>query len=341
MLSADDYYPALRRDDVHLETAGIARVLPDGVELIDGRFVPLDVLVYATGFRSTEFLVPMTVKSRGRELSEEWREGPAPTSDSASPASPNFFVMYGPNTNLGHNSIVFMLEAQARHIVRVLADMAHGDEVEVSRDAFDRQDRALRRDLARTVWGQVERSWYKTDAGRITNNWGPEPAVLVVDPARRPLRLPAAPSHDGADHLVLAPGHRVAPFAVDLVRRGYQRCAGPRRPPRCGPPCPASAARPKHGVVLLLVPDLAVDLRHAVVVLEHVVGDRPGVGVLRVGVDVHLDHAVVQSLADLGQQRARAAMEHQIERLVLAVLVTDRLLDVVQNARVSTTLPGL
>lgn len=172
VLSADDYYPALRRDDVHLETAGIARVLPDGVELIDGRFVPLDVLVYATGFRSTEFLVPMTVKSRGRELSEEWREGARAYLGLSVPGFPNFFVMYGPNTNLGHNSIVFMLEAQARHIVRVLADVAHGDEVEVSRDAFDRQDRALRRDLARTVWGQVERSWYKTDAGRITNNWG-------------------------------------------------------------------------------------------------------------------------------------------------------------------------
>ena len=80
---------------------------------------------------------------------------------------------------------------------------------------------------------------------------------------------------------------------------------------------------PRARVVLLLVADLAVDLEHAVVVAEHVVGDRAGERVLRVGVDVHLDDAVVEGLADLREQRAGAAVEDEVERLVLADLRAD------------------
>ncbi len=90
---------------------------------------------------------------------------------------------------------------------------------------------------------------------------------------------------------------------------------------------------PGARVVHLLVADLAVDLQHAVVVAEHVVGDRAGEGVLGVGVDVHLDDAVVEGLADLLEQRAGAAVEDQVERLVLAVLRADRVLDVLEDRR--------
>lgn len=171
VLSADDYYPALRRDDVELVTAPIAGVTPEGIALDDGRVIGLDVLVLATGFRSTEFLVPMKVTSRGRALSEEWGDGARAHLGLSVPGFPNFFVMYGPNTNLGHNSIVFMLENQARHIVSCVQRMTHGDAMEVDAGAAARFDQRLQRDLARTVWGSVESSWYQDDAGRITNNW--------------------------------------------------------------------------------------------------------------------------------------------------------------------------
>ena len=77
---------------------------------------------------------------------------------------------------------------------------------------------------------------------------------------------------------------------------------------------PASAALPMRAGRTLLVADLAVDLEHAVVVVEHVARDRPGEGVLGVGVDVHLDHAVVDRRADLLGRRAGAAVEDQVER---------------------------
>src|SRR5664280_73992 len=98
---------------------------------------------------------------------------------------------------------------------------------------------------------------------------------------------------------------------------------------------------PRARVVELLVSDLAVDLQYGVVVAEHVVGDRAGVGVLRIGVDVHLHHAVVQRLPDLLEQRATAAVKHQLERPVPADLGADRVLDLLQDRRAQLDVAGL
>lgn len=172
VLSADDYYPALARENVTLVTEPITRVRPDGVELADGRSIPLDVIVLATGFRSTEFLVPMQIIGRdGRRLEEDWAKGAQAYLGLSLPGYPNFFMLYGPNTNLGHNSILFMLECQARHIVACVRAMSHGDVIEVRRRVFDDFNTRLQADLQRTVWGRVDSSWYKNEAGRITNNW--------------------------------------------------------------------------------------------------------------------------------------------------------------------------
>ncbi len=172
VLSADDYYPALMRADVDLVTTPIDRLTPEGVQLSDGRSIPLDVVVWATGFRSTEFLAPMDIIGReGRRLGNDWRDGARAFLGLSLPGYPNLFIMYGPNTNLGHNSILFMLECQARHIVTCLQGMHHGDEIEVRADVFEEFNTRLQADLARTVWGSVDHSWYKDEAGRITNNW--------------------------------------------------------------------------------------------------------------------------------------------------------------------------
>ena len=173
VLSADDYYPALQRDNVELVTGTIARVDPSGVEMTDGRRIPLDVIILATGFRSTEFLVPMQITGRwGRRLVDDWERGAQAYLGLSVPGYPNLFLMYGPNTNLGHNSILFMLECQARHIVSCVKAMQHGEEWEVRRDLFESFNAELQADLKRTVWDEVASSWYKDDAGRITNNWG-------------------------------------------------------------------------------------------------------------------------------------------------------------------------
>jgi hypothetical protein len=86
---------------------------------------------------------------------------------------PNFFMMYGPNTNLGHNSILFMLECQASYILRCIAETERRgcNEIDVSPEAMAQHCDRIQAELGETVWARIERSWYKNDAGRIVNNW--------------------------------------------------------------------------------------------------------------------------------------------------------------------------
>jgi hypothetical protein len=82
-------------------------------------------------------------------------------------------MTYGPNTNLGHNSIVFMIECQTAYIVDAIRQLAERGLrwIDVRRDAMERFDAKTQAELSRTVWAETPRSWYKTAAGRITNNW--------------------------------------------------------------------------------------------------------------------------------------------------------------------------
>lgn len=173
VLSSDDYYPAVARPDVELITEPIARVTPAGITVSGGREIPLDAIVLATGFRSTEFLTPMTIVGRGgRNLhKDDWATGARAHLGLSMPRYPNLFLMYGPHTNLGHNSIVFMLECQARHIVSCIRSLEPGATVEVREDAFAQYSRRLDDDLDRTVWSHVESSWYRDARGRIATNW--------------------------------------------------------------------------------------------------------------------------------------------------------------------------
>ena len=91
---------------------------------------------------------------------------------------PNLFLLYGPNTNLGHNSIVFMLERQVAHALTLVRRLIEGREasVEVRAAAQARSNATIQRALAGSVWAAACHSWYKTASGKITNNW-PGPTV--------------------------------------------------------------------------------------------------------------------------------------------------------------------
>ncbi|RJL34279.1 flavin-containing monooxygenase [Bailinhaonella thermotolerans] len=182
-------YPALSRPDVDLITEKIGRVTPAGVETVDGRLHEADVIVYATGFDTTGFLMPIEVTGRdGRDLHAQWSRGAEAYLGMAAPGFPNLFFLYGPNTNLGHNSIVFMLECQTRYVLGCVRELAArgARSMEVRPEAMAAWSGALSAALARTVWESGCQSWYKTRSGRVTNNW----------PARTTLyrRLTAAPN---------------------------------------------------------------------------------------------------------------------------------------------------
>ena len=119
VLVSNDWYPALDRDHVEVETSGIGRVVEEGIITSDGRLVEADVLLFGTGFHSTEFLAPMQITGRGgRQLDRDaWADGAEAYLGITVPDFPNLFLLYGPNTNLGHNSIIFMIESQLRYVV--------------------------------------------------------------------------------------------------------------------------------------------------------------------------------------------------------------------------------
>ncbi len=172
ILFSSDYYPALQRDNVTLETAGIRAINATGIETVDGRQHDADVLIYATGFRAADFLAPMHVVGRdGAELQERWRHGAKAYLGMTVPGFPNFFVMYGPNTNLGGNSIIYMIECQMRYLDGALRHLKRVRALAVRQDVFARFNEELQRRLSQTVWAAGCSSWYQTADGRITNNW--------------------------------------------------------------------------------------------------------------------------------------------------------------------------
>ncbi|MGH3519616.1 MAG: flavin-containing monooxygenase, partial [Haloechinothrix sp.] len=116
-LFSDDYLPALGRPNVEVETTGISEILAHGIRTEDGVVREADVIVYGTGFKATEFLAPMAIHGLdGQKLADVWNEGPHAYLGMTVPGFPNLFIMYGPNTNLGVGSIIYMLESQARYI---------------------------------------------------------------------------------------------------------------------------------------------------------------------------------------------------------------------------------
>jgi len=107
VIISDDYYILFGQDNVHLETGKIQRITPNGIE-VDGKETEFDLIVCATGFQTTSFF-QNTMKitgSAGRSLDDIWRKGPRALYGITAESLPNFAMLYGPNTNLGHNSIV-------------------------------------------------------------------------------------------------------------------------------------------------------------------------------------------------------------------------------------------
>lgn len=174
ILIADDFYPALMRDTVTLETAAITALEPTGVRTA-AAVHDLDVLIYATGFETTEWNWSMEVAGvGGRTLREVWADGPEAYLGIMVAGFPNMFLLYGPNTNLGHNSISYMIECQVAYLLRTLdaLDAEEKRAATVSADAQRRFNERITQLLSSTVWADPHcHSWYKAANGRVYQNW--------------------------------------------------------------------------------------------------------------------------------------------------------------------------
>jgi cation diffusion facilitator CzcD-associated flavoprotein CzcO len=176
ILISSDWYPTLSRDDVDLVTDKIAKVTPHAVVTSDGVEREADVLIVATGFLATEQPVAGQITGReGLTLREAWAEsGVQAYKGAAVHGFPNLFFVIGPNTGLGHSSMVFMIESQIAYIVDALETMrARGlSAVEPTAQAQRAWNEDLQRRMRPTVWNVGGcSSWYLDDHGRNVTLW--------------------------------------------------------------------------------------------------------------------------------------------------------------------------
>lgn len=173
VLFSSSYLPALQRANVELVSDAIARITPGGIVTADGREHELDCVIWATGFKTTEFMFPMEISgAQGQSLRERWSGGAHAHLGMTVPGFPSMFVMYGPNTNTSGGSILVYLEAQAAYIRQALEQLRARDAgaIEVREEVEAASDLALQARFKGTAWTQCD-SWYRDERGRIVTNW--------------------------------------------------------------------------------------------------------------------------------------------------------------------------
>jgi cation diffusion facilitator CzcD-associated flavoprotein CzcO len=169
-LVCSDFYKALLRDNVELVTERIERVTPGSIVTTDGRERPVDAVVLATGFKATEYLDGLDVVGvGGRRLHDDWSEVAHAYMGLTVAGYPNFFMLYGPNTNQGGNSIIVILEAQATYILGALRAMRRHRvrALDVRREVMDDYNRELQEALDGTIWSDGCQSYFKNANGKI------------------------------------------------------------------------------------------------------------------------------------------------------------------------------
>ena len=232
ILIANDWYPTLLRPERRGRAPTPSRRSPThAIRTADGRS--------SRSTRSSSAPASTAPSSSPRcaspvatalDLNQVWADGAGAYLGVAVPGFPNLFMLYGPNTNLGHNSILFMIEQQVGYIRPLIVDMVDEGAVaaEVTRPRWTASTRDRHRGDRRTVWAEDCHSWYKTEAGRVTNNW-PDYSV----------RYRSAPDAHGANGR-RQPGPS---SSSDSMKRSTA--------PRCGPVASAGAGRASGAVARL------------------------------------------------------------------------------------------
>jgi cation diffusion facilitator CzcD-associated flavoprotein CzcO len=174
ILISNDYFPALGRANVELVTDGIAEIREHAIVTTDGKERPVDAMIFGTGFRVTDLLTPVSIVGRnGIDLNDAWRDGFKAYFGMTVAGYPNLFLLVGPNTGLGHNSIVFMIEAQVHYVMNCLKLMRErgATAMEMRPEVQARFNRELQENMKRTVWVSGCKSWYLDAHGKNATLW--------------------------------------------------------------------------------------------------------------------------------------------------------------------------
>lgn len=177
ILMSNEYYPALQRSHVRVESGrdgAITRFTPTGIETADGRQHDVDCIVMATGFQQADALAPFDIRGRdGRSLAEVWGKNAEAYKGTTVHNFPNLYILVGPNTGLGHSSMILMIEAQVEYTLQAIQyARARGlQSLEVTAAAQEAYNTTLTRRLAKTVWASGCGAWYVNSEGRNTTLW--------------------------------------------------------------------------------------------------------------------------------------------------------------------------
>lgn len=175
ILISDNYYPSLTQPNVEVVTDAITEVTERGLVTKDGVHHEVDTLILCTGFKVQNHPVIHRLHGRdGRTLAQHWETGGTGAyAGTTVPGFPNLFVLTGPYTGLGHNSMLYMLEAQFTYVLGALAALEErsAGSVEVLPEAMSAFDREMQQQLAGTVWTSGCASWYLDDQGRASGVW--------------------------------------------------------------------------------------------------------------------------------------------------------------------------
>ncbi|MGW3896649.1 flavin-containing monooxygenase [Micromonospora profundi] len=174
VLISNDYWPSLTRPNVDVVTAGITRIVPDGLVTADGVHHRADTIILGTGFHVTDSPVVRLIHGRdGRNLGDAWTPSMHAYRGTTVAGFPNLFFLLGPNTGLGHTSVVLMIEAQLRLMLAALRHMrARGVQaIEPTPQAQRRWTQRVDRKMTGTVWQTGCSSWYLDATGRNTTIW--------------------------------------------------------------------------------------------------------------------------------------------------------------------------
>ncbi len=177
ILNSGTYYAAVANPKTELVTDRITRITPDGIVTADGKERKADVIVYATGFHVTDSYTYVQIKGlHGEDLVDRWnQEGLGAHLGITIADVPNLFFLLGPNTGLGHNSVVFMIESQIRYVADAIAavDKAGVAALAPTRAAQDAFNDALQEKLGHSVWNTGGcSSWYLDAHGNNRVLWG-------------------------------------------------------------------------------------------------------------------------------------------------------------------------
>ena len=175
VLLSNNYFSTLKKPNVHLVTDAIEQITPNGIRTRDGSEHLLDIIIACTGFLAAEEGSPFPVYGLdNKELNEQWKQGPSAYLGTTVSGFPNFFIMTGPNTALGHNSMIYMIESQANYVMSAVKIIRETPSVafNIPQQAQADYNHTLQKQLARTVWNTGGcSSWYLASNGLNTTLW--------------------------------------------------------------------------------------------------------------------------------------------------------------------------